>query len=158
MMNLNLLSETLSPNRARIIAIVFLIISFIGFLDSSYLTVQHYRGEPPSCAIFTGCETVAESKYAVAGPIPLALLGLLYYLAIFILTVAYFDTKKERLLLLAALLTIAGFLASLYFVYLQLFVIKAICLYCMISAASSTALFTFGAFAMFRDRDSKQCR
>ena len=119
-MNLNLLSATLSLNRAKIIAIVFLIISFIGFLDSSYLTVQHYRGEPPSCAIFTGCETVASSKYAVVGPIPLALLGLLYYLAIFILTVAYFDTKKERLLLLAALLTIAGFLASLYFVYLQL--------------------------------------
>ena len=158
MMNLNLSSTTLSPNKAKVIAIAFLIVSFIGFLDSSYLTVQHYRGEPPSCAIFTGCETVASSKYAVVGPIPLALLGLLYYLAIFILTVAYFDTKKERLLLLAALLTIAGFLASLYFVYLQLFVIKAICLYCMISAASSTALFTFGTFAMFRDRDSKQCR
>ena len=140
-MNLNLSSTTLSPNKAEVIAIAFLIVSFIGFLDSSYLTVQHYRGEPPSCAIFTGCETVASSKYAVVGPVPLALLGLLYYLAIFILTVAYFDTKKERLLLLAAIFTIAGFLASVYFVYLQLFVIKAICLYCIISAASSTILF-----------------
>src|SRR3972149_294511 len=148
MMNLNLLSATLSPNKAKVIAIVFLIISFIGFLDSSYLTVQHYRGEPPSCAIFTGCETVAESKYAIVGPIPLALLGLLYYLAIFILTVAYFDTKKERLLLLAALFTIPGFLASVYFVYLQLFVIKAICLYCIISAVSSTILFGFGLLAI----------
>jgi len=148
MMNLNLSSTTLSPNKAEVIAIAFLIVSFIGFLDSSYLTVQHYRGEPPSCAIFTGCETVASSKYAVVGPVPLALLGLLYYLAIFILTVAYFDTKKERLLLLAALLTIAGFLASLYFVYLQLFVIKAICLYCIISAASSTILFGFGLLAI----------
>ena len=147
-MNLNLSSTTLSPNKAEVIAIAFLIVSFIGFLDSSYLTVQHYRGEPPSCAIFTGCETVASSKYAVVGPVPLALLGLLYYLAIFILTVAYFDTKKERLLLLAALLTIAGFLASLYFVYLQLFVIKAICLYCIISAASSTILFGFGLLAI----------
>ena len=147
-MNLNLSSTTLSPNKAKVIAIAFLIVSFIGFLDSSYLTVQHYRGEPPSCAIFTGCETVASSKYAVVGPVPLALLGLLYYLAIFILTVAYFDTKKERLLLLAALLTIAGFLASLYFVYLQLFVIKAICLYCIISAASSTILFGFGLLAI----------
>jgi len=155
MMNLNLLSATLSPNRAKTIAIAFLIISFIGFLDASYLVVQHYRGEPPSCAIFTGCETVAESKYAMVGPIPLALLGLLYYLAIFILTVAYFDTKKERLLLLAVLLTATGFLASLYFVYLQLFVIKAICLYCMISAASSTALFAFGTSAMFRFPKSK---
>ena len=147
-MNLNLLSATLSPNRAKIIAIAFLIISFIGFLDANYLVVQHYRGEPPSCAIFTGCETVAESKYAMVGPIPLALLGLLYYLAIFILTVAYFDTKKERLLLLAALFTIPGFLASVYFVYLQLFVIKAICLYCIISAVSSTILFGFGLLAI----------
>ena len=147
-MNLNLSSTTLSPNKAKVIAIAFLIVSFIGFLDSSYLTVQHYRGEPPSCAIFTGCETVAESKYAMVGPIPLALLGLLYYLAIFILTVAYFDTKKERLLILAALFTIAGFLASVYFVYLQLFVIKAICLYCIISAVSSTILFGFGLLAI----------
>lgn len=153
MTNSNLSSTPPSANKIKAIAIAFLIISFVGFLDSAYLTIQHYRGEPLACAIFTGCETVASSKYAMVGPVPLALLGLLYYLTIFILSVAYFDTKREKIIVLASYLTIAGFLASIFFVYLQLFVINAICLYCIISAASSTLLFAFGAHTMFMFRN-----
>lgn len=155
MTNLNPSSAKLSHGKIKTIAVIFLIIGFIGFLDSTYLTVQHYRGEPPKCAIFTGCETVATSKYATIGPIPLALLGSLYYLAIFILSVAYFDTKKEQLLVLISYLTIAGFLASLFFIYLQIFIIKALCLYCIISATSSIFLFATGAYTIFRLPKSK---
>lgn len=156
MTNSNPSSATPSRVKIKIIAVVFLIIGFIGFLDSTYLTIQHYRGEPPKCAIFTGCATVAASQYATVGPIPLALLGSLYYLAIFVLSVAYFDTKKEHLIILISYLTIAGFFASIYFVYLQIFVIKALCLYCIVSAASSTLLFASGAYTMFRFRESKR--
>ncbi len=155
MTNLNLSSATPLRIKIKTIAVVFLIIGFIGFLDSTYLTVQHYRGESPKCAIFTGCATVASSKYATVGPIPLSLLGSLYYFAIFILSIAYFDTRKEKIIILISYLTIAGFIASIYFVYLQIFTIKALCLYCIISAASSTLLFAFGAYVIFKFRKSK---
>ena len=133
------------------------IISFIGFWDAFYLTVLHYRGEPPVCSILEGCQKVTASRYAAIGPVPVALLGVLYYLAVFLLTLGHLlasetsSTKfwvswfrSRNLTTLAAWLTVFGFLASLWFVYLQLFVLKALCLYCMISAASSAALFVLG--------------
>ena len=126
------------------LAIAFLIISFIGFLDATYLTVQHYRGLPPECSIIEGCEEVVASKYAVMFSVPVALLGGIYYLTIFILSIIYLDSKKENIIKLAALLTFAGLIASIWFIYLQLFVIKAICVYCMFSAATSITLFILG--------------
>ena len=76
--------------------------------------------------------------------IPVALLGAIYYLVIFALVIAYLDTKKEQVLYFTARFTSIGFLASLWFLYLQLFVIKEICLYCVISVFTSTTLFILG--------------
>ncbi len=130
------------------LAIALLIISFIGFLDATYLTVQHYRGLPPECSIVEGCEEVVTSKYAVMFGVPVALLGGIYYLTIFILSIIYLDSKNKSIIKLAALLTAAGLIASIGFVYLQLFVIKAICVYCMFSAATSTTLFVLGLYIL----------
>jgi uncharacterized membrane protein len=127
---------------------LFVLVSFAGFLDASYLTAKHYLGTPIGCSIFEGCEKVTTSQYATIGAIPVALLGAIYYLALFALAVAYLDTKREKIMVFAAWLTPLGFLASLWFVYLQLFVIKAICLYCLISALTSTALFVLGLFVI----------
>jgi uncharacterized membrane protein len=81
------------------------------------------------------------SKYAVIGGIPLALLGSLYYLAIFLLTVAYYDRKHLYILSIIARLTTLGFLVSLILIYLQAFIIRAFCFYCLLSALTSTGLF-----------------
>lgn len=123
---------------------LFALFSFAGFLDAIYLAIKHYLGTPINCSIFGGCEQVTTSQYATLWGIPVALLGAIYYLIIFILVVAYLDTKKERVLYFTARLTPVGFLASLWFIYLQLFVIKAICLYCVVSAITSTILFILG--------------
>ena len=128
--------------------IAFTVFSLIGFLDATFLTIEHYRGVVPPCSVLKGCEQVTTSQYATVGPVPLALLGAIFYGVLFFLTIAYFDTKKEMILRLAAGLTAIGFLASLYFVYLQFFVIKAVCLYCMISAASSFLLFFVSIFIL----------
>lgn len=118
--------------------------SFLGFLDATYLTAQHYLNEIPPCFITTGCETVLTSHYHAVFGIPVALLGSLYYLLLFLLAVFYLDAKKGIIIRLAAYLTPLGFLASLYFVYLQFFILKEICSYCMVSAFTSTILFILG--------------
>lgn len=125
--------------------ILFLVVSFFGFLDATYLTAEHYLGSIPPCVITTGCETVLTSEHSVIFGIPTALIGSIYYLLLFILAVISLDLKRE-IVRLAVMLTPIGFLASLYFVYLQLFVIKEICSYCMVSAATSTTLFILGLF------------
>ena len=129
--------------------IFFTIVSFLGFLDATYLTAQHYMGAIPPCVITTGCETVLTSEHSVIFGVPTALWGAIYYLLIFILAVLALDLKPE-IIRFAAYLTTIGFLASLYFVYLQFFVIKEICSYCMISAATSTILFILGMLVIIK--------
>lgn len=124
--------------------VCFLIFSAIGFVDATYLTVKHFLGTPIPCAILQGCEQVTNSQYATVFGVPVALLGSFYYLTVLILSVIYLDARKLLALKLAASLTIFGFLASLWFIFLQIFIIKAICLYCMFSAATSTTLFILG--------------
>ncbi len=140
-------SEVLSNKPAapsNWLPITFLIVSAIGFADATYLTTKHFLGTPVACSILKGCEQVTTSPYSTIGGVPVALLGSLYYLTILILSVVYLDSRKNNILNIIAKITPLGFLASLYFVYLQIFVIKAICLYCMGSAITSTILFILG--------------
>src|SRR3989344_1429734 len=128
-----------------------LIVSFVGFLDAGYLTANFYFEAPIPCTILNGCEVVVKSVYATIGPVPIALLGALYYLSLFILAVLYLDSGRERAAVLAAYITPIGFLASSVLIYLQIFVIKALCLYCIFSAGTSTLLFILALF-LFRTR------
>jgi uncharacterized membrane protein len=140
-------SKKLSSKNSRIphvSAWVIGIVSLIGFSDATFLAIKYLQGSVPPCHIGVGCDIVTRSSYAAIGPIPVALLGSLYYLLMGILAVAYLDTKKEALLQYAGRLSVVGVLASAYFVFLQIFVLKAICIYCMASATTSTVLFIVG--------------
>lgn len=128
----------------KIILSLVVLISIIGFLDATYLTVRHYDASSINCSIVSGCEEVTTSRYSTIGGIPVALFGAVYYVTILVLAVAYFDTKSKIFLKFIGYFSFLGFLTSLILVFLQIFVIKAICLYCMVSAASSTMLFVLG--------------
>ena len=132
----------------------FLAVSFLGFLDATYLTAQHYLGPIPPCVITTGCETVLTSEHSVIFGIPTALLGSVYYLLLFLLAIFSIDIKRE-IIRFAAFLTPMGFFASFWFVYLQLFVIKEICSYCVVSAATSTILFVLGLLIIIKSSRSR---
>lgn len=116
------------------------VLAFLGFLDASYLTIKHYTGENVACTT-TGCETVLNSQYAAMFGVPLALFGGVYYLTLLVLGVIYLDGKKTLPVKLALLVVVLGILFSLYLVYLQFFVIHAVCWYCMGSAVTTLLLF-----------------
>ena len=137
-------SEMQSTHLPKWLIWSLIIVSFIGFLDASYLTIAHYTGLALRCSVFSGCDQVTTSPYSVVLGVPVALMGVFYYLSILMATLFYFDTRKPYLPKYIAWATNAGLVASFWFVFLQLFVIKAICQYCMISAVTSTLLFIFG--------------
>ena len=144
MTNSENLSEMPSMHPPKWLIWSLIMVSFIGFLDASYLTIAHYTGLALRCSVFSGCDQVTTSPYSMILGIPVALLGVFYYLTILLATLFYFDSKKSSLPRYIAWATCAGLVASIWFVYLQIFVIKAICQYCMISATTSTLLFIFG--------------
>ena len=127
---------------------LFLVFGLTGFIDSLYLTFKYYLDSPLGCVILAGCDAVTKSEHAEIFSIPVALLGAIYYLAIVSLTTAYIKTNKNNFFIIASWLTFAGFIASLWFLYLQFFVIKAICFYCVISATTSTLLFISGIIVL----------
>lgn len=121
------------------------VVAVAGFLDATYLTVKHFLGTPIPCSILEGCEVVTTSAYSEIFGIPVALLGSIYYLAMLIWLVIIIERADKHALLRAwSYAAIAGFVASLGFVYIQLFILHAICLYCMGSALTSTLLFIAG--------------
>ncbi|MEK7650966.1 MAG: vitamin K epoxide reductase family protein [Patescibacteria group bacterium] len=126
------------------IAIIFLVLSFLGLIDATYLTITHYQDVSVVCLLINTCDLVLQSSYATLGSVPVSLLGVVYYLGIFILSLISFIKRDEKLFFLAGLLTIFGFIASLWFLYVQLFIIHSLCFYCLFSAFDSIILFALG--------------
>lgn len=133
-----------SERSNKFVHIAFLVVSFLGFADAAYLTIKHYDGSELACGPSGGCNIVTTSAYSEIFGIPVSLLGALYYITVFFLAIAYADKKNPAILKGISYLTITGLLASLYFVSIQLFVLKTICYYCMVSAGTSTLLFITG--------------
>lgn len=131
---------------ARRLVIISLILSFVGIIDSGYLSVKHYSETPLACFIGENCDLVIKSSYSEIFGIPVALLGVFYYLSVFVLLAVYLRAKNKMILLCALFATPAGFIASLWFLYLQAFVIGAFCQYCLLSAATSITLFVLAIF------------
>jgi uncharacterized membrane protein len=116
------------------------VVALVGLADACYLTVEHLSGRSVRCMIVSGCDEVLQSSYAtVAGQVPVAALGAVAYFTVFSLaTLALFGYAGARRLVPAVVA--AMFLATLWFVYLQAFVIRAFCVYCLLSAGVTTVL------------------
>lgn len=113
----------------RLLRISLLIVAAIGIGVSSYLTYVHYQPAALICTGTGGCETVQDSKYAVLAGVPVAVLGLSAWIAALVLTV--WDSELAQTL--TAALALGALAFATYLVILQLFVIDAICIWCMVN-------------------------
>lgn len=128
-----------SSPRSAILYGAAAIVALIGLADSIYLAVEHVSGRSVKCTIVTGCSEVLSSPYATVRGIPLALIGAVAYFAAFSLaTLAAFNYRYTGKLL--ALLVGMMFLTTLWLLYLQAFVIRAYCQFCLLSALVTTVL------------------
>ncbi len=124
------------------------ILAFVGFLDATFLTVEHYAGLSLPCITGAACDLVTKSQYSTIGPIPIALLGALYYLGFLLFALYLLQSQDERVARVGYLVSWSGFFVSLLLVGLQLFVLKAICVYCMASATTSTLLWATSMYGL----------
>ena len=108
---------------------------------AGYLTYVHYAGLQPVCGISHGCETVQTSAYATLLGIPVAVLGLISYVVIFI----SLRLAGEGPLLAGYALTLIAFAFSVYLTYREVFTIHAICSWCVSSAVVFTLLAIVGS-------------
>ena len=136
----NLFKKPLRP-LPNSIAIFLLIVALVGFVDASYLTIEHFQGRIPPCSITGGCEQVLTSSYSEVLGIPVSLTGAIFYLLVLVGAFSYLESKKTKFLKWTLILTIPAFLSSLWFVYIQVFTLYSYCIYCLGSFLTSTILF-----------------
>lgn len=117
-----------------------LILGFLGFLDATYLTILHYKNAIPPCTVSSGCETVLTSKYSMLGPLPVSLLGSLFYIAVIFLCLLILTNYKKIFIQVFYLISSAGFLVSLGLIYIQAELLHAFCQYCLLSEIISTGI------------------
>jgi uncharacterized membrane protein len=132
-----------------------LILAFFGFLDSAYLTISHYKNIIPPCTLH-GCDTVLTSSFSMIGPIPLALLGALFYLAVMVICLLILIEGIKKLLKLFYLAAIWGFIFSVYLFLLQWLVIKSFCQYCLLSEVISIGLLILSLLKIREDRKASK--
>lgn len=120
---------------------LFFIIIIIGLVNTIYLSFHAIRGTSVYCLGFPDewCKKVQYSTYSKTFGIPNPYLGLGMLLAILIFTILYHF--QDGSILPIHFLVSFGFLFSLYFSYIQSFVIKAYCTWCIVSAIVFTLLF-----------------
>ena len=115
------------------------VLALVGLADALYLTIEHVTGQSVRCTIISGCSAVLSSPYAVVAGIPLAALGAAAYFTVFSLAIlTLFGYPRIATLLRAIVITM--FAISVWLMYLQAFVIREFCQYCLLSALITTAL------------------
>lgn len=123
-------------NRSLLVVLV-LALSFLGIADSWYLYQSAITDTALSCDLgsgLDGCNIVAQSEYSYIFGIPLALYGVSFFALVFVLAALLFVMNSRRLYQALVALSGVGVVASVVFVLIQLFLIKAICIYCIASA------------------------
>ena len=125
-----------------------IVLTALGLVVASYLTYIHYAGIKPLCGTNGGgCEIVQTSQYSKLVGVPVALIGLLGYIAIMASLLA---PENETTRFATVAFTVIGFGFSAYLTYREIHSIHHICEYCVSSAVIVTLLMFLAAWRFLR--------
>ena len=131
------------------------LLALVGFFVALYLWLHALGvGGALQCGTEGACETVQTSRWAVLAGLPVAFYGVVGYGLVFV--VALLALRPAALqqhgwsVGLAGLATI-GFAFTLYLTYVELFLIHAICRWCVGSAVIITAIWIVAVLGLRRE-------
>jgi uncharacterized membrane protein len=132
----------------RRVRIAALVLSLVGLADSTYLTVAHFQENILSTTCSTtgavNCLKVTTSPQSEILHIPVAILGLAFYVALTLINLPpLWKTRDVRVAWLRFAMLVSGIGFVLYLIYAELFLIKAICEYC-----TGVHIVTFALFVL----------
>jgi len=128
--------------------------ALMGLADALYLTTSHYQGKAVVCSIVEGCSVVLSSPWASFFGLPVSLIGAVYYGVILLLIVWYLSNRSAAFLQILLAISTVGFIASLGFLYLQIFVLTAFCEFCLLSLVTTTIIWISVLVQTYRPGDT----
>ncbi len=137
--------------RHKVSSNIIRIAAAIGLLDSIYLAYVKLANAKIYCTPGLGdCDVVNASQWSSLWGIPLGVYGVLGFGAI--LLIVSFENKSKMLAphinLILFAISFAGFLFSLYLTYIELFVLRAVCQWCILSALMMTVIFIISVYKL----------
>ena len=131
-------------------------LAVIGLCVAIYMTVFKLTDNKKMCLGSGECSTVNSSIYSEVNGIPVAVLGILGYLAI--LGILGFEKRIPLLekngTMFTFGLSLTGFLFTLWLIYAELVLIKAICPFCLTSQVCMTLIFILSVMRLFNQPQS----
>jgi uncharacterized membrane protein len=138
-------------------ALVLAALDLFGLAVASYLSIVELGGGVPVCGPVRGCETVAQSQYSRIGGVPVAVFGVGLSLVLLVAALGWWRSGDRRLLATHYGLSLVGVTFELYFTFLQVFVIDAICIWCASYGISLVLRFLLALWVWLRrDRMATQ--
>jgi len=137
---------------------IVLILALAGVIDTGYLTYEHYANIIPPCTFnrflpfLSDCGTVLNSPYAIMFGIPVALIGLVHYIVLSLITALAIFTNKKIFWFWILFQVIFGATGSLYLMFIQFIILNSFCQYCTLSALISFIIFILAINWLERER------
>ena len=119
------------PRRSAVWPGLAVALAAAGLAIAGYLTIVRLSGGLPACGPLEGCDQVASSPYSEVFGIPVAALGLGFSSIVLASLLAWWRTGSRRAAVVAYGMGLVGVLVVAYLTYLELFVIHAICAWCV---------------------------
>lgn len=142
-------ARSAAPDAPRWAIPASLLLCVLGLADAAYLTYEHYTGSTTLACSDQGlvnCAAVTKSQYAVVAGLPVALLGLLFFVAMLLLCLPPL-WRNDKLGVVRLVGVVVGVLMVLYLVYVELIELDRLCLWCTGVHVVTVALFVVVASA-----------
>ena len=148
----NRIKTTSHDNTAPALFWCTAVISIIGTADAIYLLIYKLTGNPHMCLGNGGCHNVNFSPYSEIGGIPVSIFGIFAYLVILLILALEVRVKiaKENGPLAIFGISLCGVAFSVYLTYLEIYVIHAICPFCVVSAIAITFIFILAIIRLIK--------
>lgn len=131
-------------------------LTVVGLLVSIYMTIYKVTSNDSMCLGSGDCSTVNASRFSEVNGIPVAVIGVIGYLAI--LAVHYYETRnrffKQNGTMLIFGMGLTGFLFTVWLIYVEIALIKALCPFCITSQAAMTLIFILAVIRLVKQPQS----
>jgi uncharacterized membrane protein len=128
----------------------------LGLLVSIYMTIYKVTSNDSMCLGSGDCSTVNASKYSEVNGIPVAVFGMIGYLAI--LAVHYFENRnrffKQNSTLMIFGMALTGFIFTVWLIYVEVALLNAICPFCVTSQVAMTIIFMIAVTRLIKQPQS----
>lgn len=131
-------------------------LAVLGLLVSIYMTIYKILNADAMCLGSGDCSTVNASTYSEVNGIPVAVFGVIGYAAI--LAVHFLEKRnrffKQNGTLLIFGMALTGFLFTLWLIYVEVAILKALCPFCVTSQTAMTLIFMVAVIRLIRQPQS----